>query len=73
MQDCYEEEFADVPATMQDYLNELPSRCGLHIIRFQSWCRVRVRVKVNKSGNEGWFWGQAQHCWVETRHTQLQA
>ena len=27
MQQCYSEEAADVPATAQDYLNELPSRC----------------------------------------------
>jgi hypothetical protein len=37
MRECLNEEHADVPATQQDYQNELPSRCLMHrtlLVRF---------------------------------------
>jgi hypothetical protein len=47
MRDCYNEEFADVPATAQDFLYELLSRCATCIgLRLHCGIRIRVRVSV---------------------------
>ena len=49
MPECLKEEFADLPTTQQDYLNELPSRCSTQ----RTWLARFTAVLVSNDSRPG--------------------